>query len=1058
MLDIVVNIDQGCSKCLVYKNRESTLSGQLRIRTSDKLKLRQLAIRLISTELVDINDDVNSSSASGSSSLAAAAASSSSASATDSLRSYLQKTSKTAFVWAVLPKNGTTHVLEPGNHQYAIEMPLPKGLDGSIETKAYALRYELETRLEYSFRLKPDTTTLTPLVLDQVPMTWDLYSDDRISLKMPAHRYTPTGGHLAPENVPLGQALCLNKDIISQRKPFVFTHLWNNCLSLRLRFPRGRVFSVSSQPMILFEALPINKEFKVTKVTAFIEEITIIARPQKAETSSSSIGGGRQKSNSVSFSPVSPSSVNPYGASGAQQQLADTLLGGGSLFSDSSVAHAAASSQDSLEPNTPHNALAYAREFSSEYSNAITKVRDLGRDTQYSRFGPVELPKSHGMFAGKLHIRIPETTPTKPGALSGIRNSHVQVHHQLVYVVQYHRVKQAATQDASSDIVEGNSTAASMAVQRIKAVASLYGKLDHANIVRRDELKNNDPALVPPLTHEYWIKPRSVRGTLPISLVSGKIGELWCVRDLTPQESEEAASGFVLEPDSAALEMPLPRLDESTCGSSTTAFPNNGAFRSGSVKMPMPAGGSEVCKGGGGSRQSAGSSNDETQFEDELQVPIYPGRPQSHSQSQPPAASSSNGGFGSSAAAGETMYLPMMPSAMPAFPHVGFNPMLLPPLSQARYSPPSVYPPDTMQFGVMDPLAGSSFAPPSIPQISVSVPPVGPPLLQPPQYPYDGMAEAPVPYNNAALQEQILQFQEQQRKQQQQFFEQLSKQYTQMTGPQQQQHQQQYPCSESGPSTVPQWSSPYPPAASSTPNAVSQLSSVGNGQSLLDPQLTAGASSPIAAAASQTSEHQPPHSLAAHPEQLRTATNGSADSLSAQVASLAVSRRTSALSETPSTGAQLGQNENEQQQQQNCHDDHASENYTSAAEEADESPGIETAETLGQQSQAVTTTTAAHPLATTQSLQLTETAPASAQNAGSSSTELRVSSTSAAANIAIARIGPVGDRYAAETTLNPQLLPPPSYEDLLPPEYEVPVSQPPPYNAVERPGRGASTS
>ncbi|KAJ2519081.1 hypothetical protein GGI11_002679 [Coemansia sp. RSA 2049] len=1052
MLDIVVNIDQGCSKCLVYKNRESTLSGQLRIRTSDKLKLRQLAIRLISTELVDINDDVNSSSTSGSSSLAAAAT-------TDSLRSYLQKTSKTAFVWAVLPKNGTTHVLEPGNHQYAIEMPLPKGLDGSIETKAYALRYELETRLEYSFRLKPDTTTLTPLVLDQVPMAWDLYSDDRISLKMPAHRYTPTGGHLAPENVPLGQALCLNWDIISQRKPFVFTHLWNNCLSLRLRFPRGRVFSVASQPMVLFEALPINKEFKVTKVTAFIEQITIIARPQKAETSSSSIGGGRQKSNSISFSPVSPSSANPYGASGAQQQLADTLLGGGSLCSDSSVAHAAASSQDSLEPNTPHNALAYAREFSSEYSNAITKVRDLGRDTQYSRFGPVELPKSHGMFAGKLHICIPETTPTKPGALSGIRNSHVQVHHQLVYVVQYHRVKQAATQDASSDIVEGNSTAASMAVQRIKAVASLYGKLDHANIVRRDELKNNDPALVPPLTHEYWIKPRSVRGTLPISLVSGKIGELWCVRDLTPQESEEAANAFVSEPDSAALEMPLPRLDESTCGSSTTAFPNNGAFRSGSVKMPMPVGGSEVRKGEGGSRQSAGSSNDETQFEDELQVPIYPGRPQSQSHSQPqsPAASSSsNGGFGSSAAAGETMYPPMTPSAMPVFPHVGFNPMLLPPMSQARYPPPSVYPPDTMQFGVMDPLAGSPFAPPpSIPQISVSVPPVGPPLLQPPQYPYGGMAEAPAPYNNAALQEQILQFQEQQRKQQQQFFEQLSKQYTQMAGPQQQ--QQQYPYCESGPSTVPQWSSPYPPAASSTPHAVSQISSVGNGQSLLDPQLTAGTSTSIAAAASQTSGHQPPHSLAAQSEQPNTATNGSADSLSAQMASLAVSRRTSALSEAPSTDAQSGQIENEHQQRQNCHDDHASENYTSAAEEADESPGIEAAETSGQQSQTVTATTAAHSSTTTQSLQLTETAPASAQNASSLSTELQVSSTPAAASSTIARISPVDDHHAAETTLNPQRLPPPSYEDLLPPEYEVPISQPPPYNAVERSGRGAST-
>ncbi|KAJ1785832.1 hypothetical protein LPJ59_006055, partial [Coemansia sp. RSA 2399] len=258
MLDVVVNIDQGCSKCLVYKTHESTLSGQLKIKTSDRLKLRQLAIRLVSTELVDINDDVNKSSSS-----------SSAASTTGGggLHSYLQKTSIAICTWAVLPKNGTAHVLEPGNHQYAIDMPLPKGLNGSIETKAYALRYELETRLEYSFILKPDTVVSTPLELDQVPMARDLYSDDRISLKMPVRLYIPSsdGETFRPEDVPLGQALCIKKDTISQRSPFVFAHLWDNCLSLRLRFPRGRAFSVASQPLISFEALPISKEYKVTK-------------------------------------------------------------------------------------------------------------------------------------------------------------------------------------------------------------------------------------------------------------------------------------------------------------------------------------------------------------------------------------------------------------------------------------------------------------------------------------------------------------------------------------------------------------------------------------------------------------------------------------------------------------------------------------------------------------------------------------------------------------------------------------------------------------------------
>ncbi|KAJ2387020.1 hypothetical protein GGI23_006368, partial [Coemansia sp. RSA 2559] len=168
--------------------------------------------------------------------------------------------------------------------------------------------------------------------LDQVPMDRDLYSDDRISLTMPVRQYIPESDEetLRPDDIPLGQALCLKKDTISQRNPFVFAHLWDNCLSLRLRFPRGRAFSVASQPLISFEALPISKEYKVTNVVAYIEEITIIARPQKAESSS-----GRQKSNSISFSPGS-SATYPYGGT-EPQDLLETATAGVSSLTTSAI-------------------------------------------------------------------------------------------------------------------------------------------------------------------------------------------------------------------------------------------------------------------------------------------------------------------------------------------------------------------------------------------------------------------------------------------------------------------------------------------------------------------------------------------------------------------------------------------------------------------------------------------------------------------------------------------------------------------------------------------------
>ncbi|KAJ2553856.1 hypothetical protein EV175_002787 [Coemansia sp. RSA 1933] len=958
MLEIVVDIDQGCSKSLVYKNRGSSLSGQLKIRTSDRLKLRQLVIRLISTELVDISDDLKDSSSS--SALSSAGGSS-------SLHPYLQKTSIAVCTWAVLPKNGTTHVLEPGNHQYAINMPLPKGLDGSIETKAYALRYELETRLGYSFILKPDTTTLTSIELDQVPLAPDLYSDDRISLNVPTRQYVPAtnGEALRPTAIPLGQALCLKKDIMSLRAPFEFTHLWNNRICLRLRFSRGRAFSVTSKPLISFEALPTNKEYKVTKVTAYVEEITIIAQPQKAKASTSD--SGRQKSNSISFNPGS-SVTNPYG------DEAQTLL---EAVKVSQTSHTATSSQDSLDPNTLHNAMAYAHEWASGNTSAITKVRELGRDTHSSRFGPIELPKSHGMLNGNLHMQISRTSPNK-AAHPDMRNWHIQIHHQLVYDVQYHRVKSVATDD---DIVEGNATVKSMNTQRIKAVARMYSRLDQSNIVRRDELKPNDPALVAPLTHEYWSKPRTVRGTLPIAVVSGKIGEMWGIRDVTVDDDE--VSDFGQEQD-ATCDMPLPAQHHIHSSSASSSSANVDHINS--MVMPMPS----LSRSGKGN-QSMHSSSGSTQIDEPYQSVHF-----GSSSGYPPDI----GG----------MYPPPMPQSAPALVPMGFNPMLFP--THLPCPPSSAYPPTTtMGIESMNPAMGAPFTSPPMPSLMP-----GMPSQQQQSNQYGGMAGA-VPYNSSMIQQQILQFQEQQRQQQQQFFEQLSRQYSQIAQPQ--------PDSHGSPATsVPQIVVPYPPPTSA---AVEAQSPVPTGLPTTEPtaiptvNVASEQTGPTPASVTTLNRR---NTTASEDTMLASIEALEQISVSAQSTASAAVNVTSEQNELPASSITTLNRQNAT----------ASEDTMLAAIEALEQISVSAQSTASAAAASVTGSQVDnHATTVTSQDRLTsEDLTTTTQSANSSST------------------GPSTSASANHPETSGRSSPPPNYEDLLPPDYEVPATQPPPYNAVER--------
>ncbi|KAJ2895568.1 hypothetical protein GGI21_005134, partial [Coemansia aciculifera] len=245
MLELRVVVDKECAECLVYQHQESALRGKLHIKSSDKLKVRQITIRLVSTELVDIQDKASN------------AAAPSVPSAPDT-GGFLQKSTKTIGTWVVLAK-GLAHVLGVGEHQYSFEIALPRGLDGTVDTGAYRLGYELESRVEYSFVLKPATVILTPVTLVQVPMGLNLHSDDRVSMNIVA----PLLRLLAvPEDVPLGCAVCTHADAIDQGKAFVLRHLWDSALAVSLRLPRGRVFPTDAQAVVDVQAVPITRDYR----------------------------------------------------------------------------------------------------------------------------------------------------------------------------------------------------------------------------------------------------------------------------------------------------------------------------------------------------------------------------------------------------------------------------------------------------------------------------------------------------------------------------------------------------------------------------------------------------------------------------------------------------------------------------------------------------------------------------------------------------------------------------------------------------------------------------
>ncbi|KAJ2037894.1 hypothetical protein GGI03_001901 [Coemansia sp. RSA 2337] len=454
MLELRVVVDKECAECLVYQHQESSLRGKLFIKTGDKLKLRQITIRLVSTELVDIHENSELTPAEVAAS-----------------NGFLQKSTRTIGTWVVLAKSGDTHVLGVGEHQYSFEIALPKGLDGTVDTGAYRLGYELESRVEHSFVLKPASLMMTPVTLVQVPMGLNLHSDDRVSMNIVPDVLLSRS--LVPEDVPLGRAVCVHADAIDQGKEFVLRHLWDSALAVRLRLARGRVFPTDAYATVDIQAVPITREYRCTRVTLRLEEISIIARPQRSQPAAAA----RQASTRTR--PAS-SSLAPL----RRHSVANSAM---SNSSSDSVAGAARGD----------NAAAYAQECSAEYQNAITKVRTLAMasHTAWPERPSVSLAEFSGIASARLRLHV----SAADRAHTDIRNSHIQVHHQIAYEVRYERVQAAESSDA-----------------RILAVAKVYGALANANIVRRDELRNLEV----------------VRGTLPVAVVPKKISALWGLKNI----------------------------------------------------------------------------------------------------------------------------------------------------------------------------------------------------------------------------------------------------------------------------------------------------------------------------------------------------------------------------------------------------------------------------------------------------------------------------------------------------------------------------------------------
>ncbi|KAJ2831887.1 hypothetical protein GGI24_001431 [Coemansia furcata] len=647
MLELRVDVDKECSECLVYQHQESALRGKLHIKTSDKLKVRQITMRLTSTELVDIHEN-------------------SDATALETSSGFLQKSTRTIGTWVVLAR-GDTHALGAGEHQYSFEIALPRWLDGSVDTGAYRLSYELEARVDHAFLLKPATVITAPVSLVQVPMGLNLHQDDRVSMKM------AQGLVRHPEDVPRGRAVCVRADAIDQGKEFVLRHLWDGALALRLRLARGRVFPTDAAALIDVLAVPLSREYRCTSIALRLEEIAIIARPQRTPARQASVNAGRNRA--ASLAPLRHSASN--------------------------------SSSDSVPGD---NAAAYAQESSAEYHNAITRVRTLASAEHAAWLDQPDVPGAEFSGIAKARLRL-KVSPRGAATHTDIRNSHIQVHHQIAYEVRYERIEpMTETNDA-----------------RILAVARFYGALSNSNIVRRDEI----PAST----------TRVVTGTLPVAVVPKKISALWGLKNSYDDDDDDDLPYDDMDVGPHLIDLHTDILP-----------PQSPAYVPSSAML-------DLMHSNTAHASSIHSSNSNNSYPSPLPIASIPAMPAATIPMMPGVPTmSSFPSFPTMPNAPSYTTMPSIP-AMPSIPGV-----------PTFHGMPSAYPPTAGPSS--QPLG---FNPMLMPQAPMGFA-MGHSSAPDPTYTaYDSMG-----YNPMALQQQILMFQEQQRLQQQQFFQQLSEQYGQM--------------------------------------------------------------------------------------------------------------------------------------------------------------------------------------------------------------------------------------------------------------------------------------
>ncbi|KAJ1959823.1 mitochondrial 2-enoyl thioester reductase, partial [Dipsacomyces acuminosporus] len=492
---LTATLDHANNEVLVYQDSLGLLRGQLHITTKDKLKLKHVSIKLVRDELVDIAD--NDTAASG-------------------LYTNLQKASKTINTWAVLEeRSGTQHILPEGAHKYSFELSLPVGLDSSVDTPSYKLNYFLESRVKYSSILKPDYALRTPITLVQVPTIGNLYSDDNVSLAIGPLPAGVSIESLNPLDIPVGQSVRLRNDVLDQAGQFVLRHVWDNKLAFRLTLPKGRSLFAGTKPVVEIETLPIAKGFRFTKVTLTLEEVVIMARPQKSGVQQGTISISEYQHTGGSGSSTSNNKTSSEGSirrSGRKGSVASKHSSAGPSSSLMHPGHGQSLTNQSLNSITSissnddnksihsvasftsqNHALALARDSSSEYSSAIAKTRELSTTTivlPTSSLSAISSPDvnfsstaEHGFLIARTRMTAPPLS--EKGAHTDMSNSHIQIHHQISYTLEYKKV------DADADSFvphnsEGTSFDGGISASihpRINAVAAMYKGLSEANIL-----------------------------------------------------------------------------------------------------------------------------------------------------------------------------------------------------------------------------------------------------------------------------------------------------------------------------------------------------------------------------------------------------------------------------------------------------------------------------------------------------------------------------------------------------------------------------------------------